>query len=235
VPADAGVLTCDRALEHAEGTGLEPFVLTARALHRSWLGDVDGARDDIRRGRALLAEHGDNLRTASHTMAEAQVELTARNPAAAEAAARVGYEALGELGEQGFRSTVGSYLADALLAQRSDEEAERVAIESAAMTSVDDFATHARVLAVRSLVLARRGDNEQAERLAREAVELTSRTDYLAEQGRSLVGLADVLEVAGRQEEAADALRAALTVYERKGALAPAEQIRERLASLQPA
>ena len=225
----------ERLLAEAEGTGLEPFVLSARALYRSWLGDFAGARQDIQRGRALLREFGNNLRADSHAMVEAQVELTASDPAAAEAAARKGYEALAEVGEQGFRSTVGCYLAEALCQQGFDAEAERIAIESAAMTSVDDFVTHARSLATRAIVLARRGDAEQAERLAREAVDVTAGTDSFAEHAQAFVALADVLELAGRREEAVEALREALDGFERKGAPALAQRVRERLAALQPA
>jgi class 3 adenylate cyclase/tetratricopeptide (TPR) repeat protein len=235
LPADEGLLKCDRLLEEAEGTVLEPYVLSARAVYRSLRGEFAGARQDIRRGRALFPEFGKNLMAAASAMIEAQVELAASDPVAAEAAARQGYEALAKVGEQGFRSTVGCLLAEALCQQGFDAEAERIAIEAAAMTSNDDFVTHASSLATRAIVLARRGDAKQAERLAHEAVGHTAATDSFAEHAQALVALADVLELAGLREEAAEALRQAQANYERKAAVASARRIRERLAALEPA
>ncbi len=103
------------------------------------------------------------------------------------------------------------------------------------MTSGDDFSTHARSLATRSLIFAGRGDAEQAERLAREAVSCTAETDSFAQHAEALVALADVLELAGRREDAAETLREALDCYERKAALVLAQRVRKRLAALQPA
>ena len=230
---DAGLSKCARLLVEAEGTALEPYVLSARALYRSWQGDFAGAREDIRRGRALWREFGKDLRADTHSMLAAEVELAAGDPVAAEAIARQGYEALAQVGEQGFRSTVGSFLAEALCRQGFDAEAEQIAIEAAAMTSVDDFVTHAASLGTRAVVEARRGDTEPAERLAREAVGLTAETDYFAEHARALVALADVLEMAGRQNDVAATLAMAAAAYERKGATACADAVRRRLAAEQ--
>jgi hypothetical protein len=164
-------------------------------------------------------------------MLAAQVELAAGDPAAAEAVARQGYEALAQVGEQGFRSTVGCLLAEALCRQGFDAEAEQIAIAAAAMTSVDDFVTHAASLGTRAVVEARRGDTELAERLAREAVGITAETDYFAEQARALVALADVLELAGRQNDVAATLARAAAAYDRKGATAGVAAVQRRLTT----
>jgi len=167
-------------------------------------------------------------------MIEARVELAASDPVAAEAVARESYETLASFGEHAFRSSVGCYLAEALCQQGLDTEAERIAIEAAAMTSVDDFITHARSLTTRAIVLARRADVEAAHRLAQEAVSLTAESDSFAEHGDTLTALADVLELAGRREDATDLLHEALDRYERKKARAQVHRIRERLAAIQP-
>jgi class 3 adenylate cyclase/tetratricopeptide (TPR) repeat protein len=233
LPADQGLNNCERLLDEAEGTALEPFVLGARALYRSWQGNFAGAREDVRRGQALLRELGNKLRADSATMIEAQIELTANDPAAAEAAARQGYEALGRVGEQGFRSTVGCLLAEALCLQGHDREAERIAIEAAAMTSGDDFVTHARSIATRATVLARRGGAEPAVRLANEAVTITAETDSFAEHAHALVALADVLQLTDPQSDVAAILTKAAAAYDRKGATAGADAVRRRLAAEQ--
>ena len=53
-------------------------------------------------------------------------------------------------------------------------------------------------------------------------------------QGEALSDLAEVLEAAGRRDEAAAALREALERYERKPVIPLARRTRERLAALQP-
>jgi len=53
-------------------------------------------------------------------------------------------------------------------------------------------------------------------------------------QGETLSDLAEVLEAAGRGDEAAAALREALDRYERKQVIPLARRARERLAALQP-
>jgi class 3 adenylate cyclase len=60
-------------------------------------------------------------------------------------------------------------------------------------------------------------------------------TDSPKLQGDAHCDLAEVLEPAGRREEAVAAWEDALSLYERKGAIPLARRVRERLASLQPA
>jgi tetratricopeptide (TPR) repeat protein len=84
-------------------------------------------------------------------------------------------------------------------------------------------------------IAARRGQHTEAERLARAAVRLSDRTDGLLQTADALHDLSEVLELAGRRDEAAEACREALDRYERKGALAPAAHARARLTTLEPA
>jgi hypothetical protein len=84
-------------------------------------------------------------------------------------------------------------------------------------------------------VLARRGQHLEAERLAREAITIADGTQGAILQADARRDLAEVLELADRREEAAAALADALERYERKGAVVPADQVRERLATLEPA
>jgi tetratricopeptide (TPR) repeat protein len=84
-------------------------------------------------------------------------------------------------------------------------------------------------------VLAHRGEHAAAERLAREAVAGAQLSDALAFQGDTLCDLAEVLEAAGRREEATAAWRESLDRYERKGVVPLARSVRKRLALLQPA
>jgi tetratricopeptide (TPR) repeat protein len=86
-----------------------------------------------------------------------------------------------------------------------------------------------------ALVHAHRGEHAQAEHLAREAVEIGEHTDALEFQGHALYDLAQVLEAAGRPDEAIAAWRQALDRYQRKQVIPLARRTRERLAALQRA
>ena len=81
-------------------------------------------------------------------------------------------------------------------------------------------------------MLARRGRHAEAERLAREAVAMSDGTETLNGQGDANADLAEVLVLAGRAEEAAEALERALALFERKGNVVMAARMRDRLAAL---
>jgi Flp pilus assembly protein TadD len=102
------------------------------------------------------------------------------------------------------------------------------------MGGSDDMATQILACQVLAKVLARRGQHAEAERLARDAVAGADGTGSLVSQGDVRLDLAEVLELAGRRDDATAALREALERYERKGALVPAQRARERLAALDP-
>jgi tetratricopeptide (TPR) repeat protein len=86
-----------------------------------------------------------------------------------------------------------------------------------------------------ALVHASRGEHADAVRLAREALTFAHETDSPVDQGYAYCDLAEVLEAAGRREEAIAAWREALDRYERKGIIPLARRVRERLAALQEA
>ena len=70
------------------------------------------------------------------------------------------------------------------------------------------------------------------ERLAREALAISEDTDGLNDQGEALCDLAEILVAAGRGEEAADALAAALERFERKENIPMARRTRTQLMAL---
>ena len=80
-----------------------------------------------------------------------------------------------------------------------------------------------------SKVLARGGDHADAERLAREAVAIGEETELLDAQAETHADLGEVLSIAGRPQEATEALEQALARYERKGNLVMAGRVRARL------
>ena len=109
------------------------------------------------------------------------------------------------------------YLAQALLAQRRDEEAERFAELSEELAAADDLLTQIMWRGVRARTLAGRGRLEEAERIAREAVALAERTDFINDRADALVDFAIVLRQAGHLDDARAALAEGLRLYEQKG------------------
>jgi tetratricopeptide (TPR) repeat protein len=204
-----------------------------RAAVLALLGRFDGARRLLSDYIRAHEERGDVLSLGGQLSQNAVVlELLAGDPAAAAANAERGCRILEEAGERAWLSTGACWYAEALYQL---DEAEEWAQKGAELGDPHDATTHVLALQVQAKVLARRGRHAEAESLARKAVAVADETQALVSQADGYRNLAEVLEPAGRREEAAAALREALERYERKGAVAPADRVRERLRALQPA
>jgi class 3 adenylate cyclase/tetratricopeptide (TPR) repeat protein len=180
-------------------------------------------------------ERGDLLNLGAHLSQNAvALELLAGDPTAAASAAERGCRILEEAGERSWLSTGACWYAEALYELGRLDESEEWARKGLELADSDDMATQVLARQALAKVLARSGRRSEAETLAREAVALVDATDALATQGDARACLAEVLEHAGRCEEATAALHEALERYERKGALVPADRVRERLAVLEP-
>jgi class 3 adenylate cyclase/tetratricopeptide (TPR) repeat protein len=180
-------------------------------------------------------ERGDILGFGSDLCQNASaLELLAGNPAKAAELAERGCRILEDAGERAWLSTGACRYAEALYELGRIDEAEDWARKGSDLGGSDDATTQILSRQVQARVLARRGQHAEAERVARGAVELAAASGgALLNHADALVVLAQVLDlVDGRREEAAAALHEALGLYERKGALVPAAQARERLATL---
>jgi class 3 adenylate cyclase/tetratricopeptide (TPR) repeat protein len=227
-PVADAIASYDRLIAGGRAGGLN----VAAPLHKASLlamqGRFDEARALIREARPLARELG-VVTIGLIGMGGGTAELLAGSPEAAVDLCRESWDRYGELGETGYRSTVGTILAEALRAAGRAEEAEAVLDEVETLADVNDFDPQARLRWVRALILVRRGEMEEAERLAREAVAIVEATDYIDARGDALAALAEVLDVAGRHAEAVKEWQAALGCYERKGNVVRAAQVREHL------
>jgi len=229
-PAAEGIRRCEELLERAGGLPrVEASVLASLAGLQAMQRRFEEARQNYRRGNAIENDLGFKLRAAGGSMLRASVEVLAGDLIAAEAELRWGFEVLDEMGEKGFLSTVAAMLAGVTYEQGRYEEAERLAEISEQATADDDLISQVLWRVARARLLARRGELDEAERFAREAVTLMAETDELDRQGDTLLGLADVLRLAGREDEAAAAVEEALVLYERKENLVSADRARELL------
>ena len=136
------------------------------------------------------------------------------------------------MGDKVGQSYAAGKLAQAYYALDRLEEADAWAGHAGELGASDDAIAQMLSGQVRAKVFARRGELADAERIAREAVALCEGTDMLFAQGDTYADLAEVLSLAGRPKEAAEALEQALERYERKGNLVMAERTRARLAEL---
>jgi len=202
-------------------------------LYLALEGRFDEARRHCARTRKLQEELGLRFYVASEAIFfTGTIELLAGRPEAAEASIRRGYEIFASARELGTLSTAAALLAEALVEQGRDEEAEtylRVAEEAGAE---DDFATQTAWRRVQARILARRGEHERAEKLAREAVAAAEDSDYLLMRGDAHRDLGRVLRESGRRAEAVGAFAEARRLYDEKGSVVSAASVDAELAEL---
>jgi class 3 adenylate cyclase/tetratricopeptide (TPR) repeat protein len=218
----------ERALGEAEPTSpFEAFALLGLAVSRAMTGGFDEARSLLRRASAILEELGMALeRAAAVGLSESLVELAAGDPAAAEAAIRPSYETLAAMGEKARLSSRAAILGGTVYEQGRLDEALRLADEADAVSAADDLEPQGWLHGVRAKVLARTGRFEEAESEARATLLLMEPSDWLPYKAMAWFDLGEVLRIAGRAEEAAEAYRTAEDLYAQKGSTVLAERAR---------
>jgi predicted ATPase/DNA-binding SARP family transcriptional activator len=232
VPTDLAIERQEELLEAVEGEPRsEAHVLHHLALMYGFAGRFVEARSGIRRCRAIFAESGAMLDWASCAMVAGAIELMAGDPLAAERELREGYEALLAMQHIGYRSTVALHLAESLYAQGRYEEAERLVEEAAATAIEDDLIDQVSLRIIGAKLRARRGEFDAAERQSQEAKEIAPSWDERL-LGEVLVGRAEVLILAGKPDDAAEALSEAVRLYEERRAKPLAERARKQLEEL---
>jgi hypothetical protein len=128
-------------------------------------------------------------------------------------------------------SSRASELAEALYVLGRLDDAEYWAAVAEQHTAPDDLSARFLSRSVRAKIAARRGAIDDAEKLAREAVQMSELSDGLNRRAKLQLDLAEVLRIADRSREAADAAGNALLLYEAKGNHVGAKRVR---ALLQP-
>jgi tetratricopeptide (TPR) repeat protein len=231
-PVTDGIRRCDAIRREVSGNpATAADVLQSLAALHAMEGRFDQARELLANSSAVFEELGLTLTTASgHD--RAWIELLAGDPVAAERSLRTGYATLQEMGDTTLLCTSAAYLAQALLAQRRDQEAERFAQLSDELAAADDLLTQIIWRGVSARILAGRYEFEEAERLARQSVALAERTDFINHRGDALFDFAIVLRLAGRPNQSRAALTEGLRLYEQKGNTVAVGKARAELAEL---
>jgi tetratricopeptide (TPR) repeat protein len=149
----------------------------------------------------------------------------------AESELRADYETLERAGEQPWRSTTAGLLAHVLCDRSATGEALSLTEEAERIAGEDDYFAQVLWRSARARAIADR-DPQAALALARDAVTRAAEAEDPVRHGDALLSLAEVLEAAGRWQEALGATQEAIAVFEAKGATACVQQGEERRQKL---
>jgi tetratricopeptide (TPR) repeat protein len=192
--------------------------LSGLAAAASAAGRADESERLFQDYEAAMIERGDEHDARTQGQNRGWGLYLAGNLEAAEAVYRRSWDALGEAGERGFRSTLGALFAIDLLELGRRDEAESILDEAEALGSEDDWLTEAFVAVVRARLATLDGRLDDAVSAARHAAELGDagyfalRPWFMSEHGRALAA-------AGRADDAREVLREAIRVARVKGSV----------------
>jgi tetratricopeptide (TPR) repeat protein len=230
-PVEEGIARVDELFASARG----PYEQAHRSAFLARLNARLGRFDEARRlgddAAQTYRELGLQLLVAGMANVWGPIELLAGDPVAAEATLREGYDGLEQMGEKGYLSTVAAHLARALYAQCRYDEADHFAAVCSDTSVPDDLMSQILWRSVRARIFARQGEYEEAEILARAALRLAEATDAIETHADTLFDVAEVLELAGRPDEAVLSAQEALCLYEQKGVVPSIRRARSFLAS----
>ncbi|MEO8229850.1 MAG: adenylate/guanylate cyclase domain-containing protein [Chloroflexota bacterium] len=226
-PVTEAIRQCEAFLAAEAGNrAVEGWMWHALAHLRARLGEFDEARELAARARAILDEHGQLYEHATLSEMVADVEVLAGDPGAAVRVLEAGLAATTRTGAPS--EMLAAFLARAACLAGDPERAGTAA--KLGMTG-DAWV---RAIAESSLarVRAAEGAHEGAEKLSREAVASLAGTDFLNFHGWIMVNHAEVMEAAGRRDEAIRALETAIDLHGRKGSVIEVLAARARLSEL---
>jgi len=229
-----GIRRCQEVMQQPTTGDVEAMARIELGCFLAMQGHFNEARNWYYGGLTLLEDLGQLLAAAGTSQEFYDISMLADDPAAAEQRLRSACDLLELMGNNGFLGTRLGCLADAIYAQGRYTEAEAMSVRAEELVGLDpsDSDAQFRWRAVRAKVLAQRGEYIAAETMAREAVALIEHTDCLNDKGGTQLDLAEVLQRAGRTEEARAALQEALQLFEAKENVVAARKARARLENL---
>ena len=205
-----------------------PIDLMHRAVLLAMLGQIEQAwavaLPAEERARELGFDSGGGLL--------AEIAALADDNAAAAAYLRSDYDDLEASGNTAVLASYAPRLACVLCHLGRHDEAEPLAWRGSELGNPEQVLTQVFWRQAQALVQSARGQHAEAEQHAREAVDFALRSDSLFLQGEARSDLAEVLEAAGKREQAVAAWRDALDRYERKQVIPLARRVRERLEAV---
>ena len=205
-------------------------LLAPLAYLRALKGDIGEARALVDRMSALLEDAGPVV-TIRVTRFRGLLELLAGDPSAAERMTRSAHERATALEWREGVMDSAMTLAAALDAQGRHDEAEQVARTAELNIADDDVYAQTTWSRIHAKSLAHHGAFDEALVLVEDARTRAEQTDDLRWQAGTLLDVAEVLRLAGRDAEATAAVECALHLFERKGDDASAATARRLLTA----
>jgi tetratricopeptide (TPR) repeat protein len=196
-------------------------------------GSFDDARASLEQSRQILEDLGQTRRLIEASFFAASAELLADEVDVAVEHLRRAKSAATAAGQRGLLSSIDAHLAEALFALGRHDEAGELAL-AAADAAEDDVFVQMRWRPVYAKVLAHRGDLDAALVLASEAVGRAAMTDSLGAHASALADHAEVLVLAGREEDGRRAAAMAADLYRQKGNVVGERRVRATLGEREP-
>ena len=205
-----------------------------------WRGCLDALGGELEEGISIVArartryrELGMRAFYGGSGNPHAGLQSLANDPVGAEQTLREALAELELLGDRSYSSTLLAQLGEALCEQGRLDEADDALDRAEFLSAPDDMLNVAWFPTLRAKVLARRGRLDEADALAREGLANSAGLKgHISQVAYAHEALAEVLRLAGRNEEARAEAERALALYERKGAVPSIEQVRSFLAEL---
>jgi predicted ATPase len=226
-PAAQAAVRCRSLLHESKGDKLmEAQILGALVFLTAIQGGIEEAEELIEAAKGVMHELGEWLWI--HSWHVAFISMIVSDPASAEDEIRPAYDALKKIGEKSHFSSMAHALALAVYNQGRYEEAELLARECEEAARANDVNSRIIARTMLARALAQKGEFAAAESAARQAVALAAGSDLYVAHGDALSGLAEVLALSGRPDEAAPVLAEALRLYGLKGDVVSAARARTR-------
>ncbi|MDQ3671992.1 MAG: AAA family ATPase [Actinomycetota bacterium] len=229
-----GAAVCRRLLDQVAGDPRLELILTGALAYMVGIQGRTSEAEQLVAGARQVAERLDETAWLFPVLLAFKLAWLS-DAVSAERNLRPVYEGLKGLGEQSHFCSVSTMLAQATYEQGRYDEADELSREAERSSRPNDVHSHIVWRGVRAKVLAHRGDFETAEKLAREAVAYADASDFLHSHAMALTDLAQVLALAGRPEESASAIEAAIRLHEAKGNVVAIAHTSKFLDDLRPA
>ncbi len=232
-PVKDGIRVSQEILDDAsDSRELQGWAVRMAGTFLALEGRFDEARERLARARAIFTELGNNAALVGITFSAGPLEVWSGDAVAAERELRRGLELAQRIGDRGRVPNLAALLASVLLDQGHTDDAEEYVNLARDGAHKSDSSAQAlwRIAAARLLV--RRGATEDAVTLTGEAVAALRETQELFTLSHLLIDAAEVLQLAGRPDDATETLQDAVRVSQQKGATALVRRANARLEQL---
>ena len=224
MPAAEATRRTERLLRDVAGNlVLEANLSGFLACHEAMTGRFEEAREHIAESCERLRDLGLIWQLGVQQLLRGHIELFAGAPVASERHMREAKESFIAIGDRWFLSTALVDLPRPVYVQGRYDDAWSLVEDIDHVPATADVEWRIKRQGVHACLLARAGRFEEAEDWAREGVSIAAKTDQLWFHADVLMDLVEVLRLARRPREAAEAAGEALALYTRKG-IAPYER-----------